>query len=94
MVVRTQSSYPSLSIVVRSGPSTSWPIAAATRRPLTLVRWMSWPPSSVVSSSSACNGDSSTAATRGSRLCGGSDSLATSSDWRIRRSGPSTGSTS
>lgn len=94
IVVRTQSWYPSDSMVVRSGPVTSWPMAAATRSPLTLVRWMSRPPSSVVSSSSACNGDSSTAATRGSRLCGGSDSFATSSDWRISRSGPSTASTS
>jgi len=67
---------------------------AAIRSLLARVRCTSSALVSRASCSSASSGDSSTAATRGSRRVGGICSLATSSDCTISRAGPSSGSTS
>ena len=94
-VTRLTSPSPSASIRVPCGPSTSWRIAAATRSPLTRVRWtMTAAPSAAGMFSSSTSGVGISAPARGSASIRGTVSFATSSDCTTTRSGRSTGSTS
>ena len=74
-------------ITVPSGPSTTWSIPAAIRKPLWRVRCTSTARASCSSCSSATSGAASTSAARGSALRGGPGSFAVSVDWATTRSG-------
>src|SRR6266487_4699906 len=93
-VKRAQTESPSMPVHTPAGPSTTWSIAAPTRRPLrrvlcTRIASASWAPCI-----SGCSGASSTAAARGSSKIVGSCSLATSSDWTTTCNGRLIGRTS
>ena len=79
---------------VFSGPSMTWRMPEATRRPLWWVRCTITASVPDALCSSLSRGRSSTAAVRGSAPRGGSSSLATSSDCNTTRSDLSIGSTS
>ena len=94
IVTRAMSGPLSLTTSMPSGPSTTWSMPAATRRPLRSVRWTSVAEAGPrVPWSSLTSGASRTAATRGSLSGRGIGSLATSSDWTTMRAGSSIAST-